>query len=501
MDSKAPTATTATDKSGSDRSDVAWLRWAVLLNMGLAALSVMRRGTLAAFEHLPPPQQAESIDLVLAFAQFPALAWLLMRLFKFGMDKAGFRRFPNIARHLLGVLVHVILLALAIRVVFDQSLDTVVAASGVITVVLGFALRSLVADLFSGIALSVDRDFGVDDIVEFTLKNRHVIGHITEFNWRTFKVRDLNSQVIMIPNSEFASLMVINHSRSESGCPCTVRFPLPARCDGEKALRVLRGVLSRGVQEGRVAATPSPNVQLAAATPGSLNFEAHFLPQAPHTEDSVVGSLYEGGLRDLKLAGLSLAGGGDLSAPSSAGGLAPGESGQLSSPLVLALGRVALLSVLSDAQRAQLVTYLARHDEAEGSVIVDEGQDGSSMYIILEGSCAVHVRSGETWREVARLWPGDHFGEMSLLTGKPRSARVRMLSDGVLLELPKAALSELFAATPELLAKVSACVVARAEESDAIRKLEDHLAQQQSRATRVEVLVLQMRRFFGFKAG
>ncbi|MFM8510712.1 MAG: mechanosensitive ion channel family protein, partial [Betaproteobacteria bacterium] len=199
--------------------DGRWLMGAVLLNLFIAAISQWRLDSVAAFENLHAQPGTAWGDIALAFVQFPALAWLVMRVFKFGLAAAGVRRFPNIARHLLGILVHALMLALAVRLVFDQSLDTVVAASGVITVVLGFALRSLVADLFSGIALSVDRDFGVDDIVEFTLKNRHVVGQIVEFNWRTFKIRDLNNQVMMIPNSEFSSMMVVNHSRSDTGCP------------------------------------------------------------------------------------------------------------------------------------------------------------------------------------------------------------------------------------------------------------------------------------------
>ncbi len=473
--------------------DGRWLMGVALLNLVIAGISHWRLDSVAAFENLHAQPGAAWGDIALAFVQFPALAWLVMRMFKFGLAAAGVRRFPNIARHLLGILVHALMLALAVRLVFDQSLDTVVAASGVITVVLGFALRSLVADLFSGIALSVDRDFGVDDIVEFTLKNRHVVGQIVEFNWRTFKIRDLNNQVMMIPNSEFSSLMVVNHSRSDTGCPCTVRFPLPARTDADKALRVVRGALKREVQEGRIAQRPEPHVEIASAAPGSLVLEAYFLPPAPHTDQRVVGQLYEAGLRDLRLAGLALAGSGD--APGSAAGSVTDQA-QLHAAMAQAVGRVALLSVLSEAQRIQMVPHLIRHEPNQGALIVEEGEEGSSMFIILEGSCEVQVRSGADWRHVALLWPGDHFGEMSLLTGNPRSARVRMSTPGVLLELPKQALSELLDATPDLLAKISESVVARSEQAEAVRRQVDQHAHAES-ASRVNALVQQMKRFFG----
>ena len=161
-----------------------------------------------------------------------------------------------------------------------------------------------------------------------------------------------------------------------------------------------------------------------------------------------------------------------------------------------AVGRVALLSVLSEAQRIQMVPHLIRHEPNQGALIVEEGEEGSSMFIILEGSCEVQVRSGADWRHVALLWPGDHFGEMSLLTGNPRSARVRMSTPGVLLELPKQALSELLDATPDLLAKISESVVARSEQAEAVRRQVDQHAHAES-ASRVNALVQQMKRFFG----
>ena len=62
----------------------------------------------------------------------------------------------------------------------------------------------------------------------------------------------------------------------------------------------------------------------------------------------------------------------------------------------------------------------------EGETIIKEGSDGNSFYIILEGDVRVVVgkkflRSG---KEVARLGPGDFFGETALVSNQPRNATV-----------------------------------------------------------------------------
>ena len=55
-----------------------------------------------------------------------------------------------------------------------------------------------------------------------------------------------------------------------------------------------------------------------------------------------------------------------------------------------------------------------------GRAIVEEGQAGEAMFVILSGTARV-VRAG---RKVASLIPGDFFGELSALDGGPRTASV-----------------------------------------------------------------------------
>ena len=56
----------------------------------------------------------------------------------------------------------------------------------------------------------------------------------------------------------------------------------------------------------------------------------------------------------------------------------------------------------------------------EGHSIVREGDDGDSFFVVLAGQAKVVVKG----RTVAATLPGDHFGEISLLDGGPRTASV-----------------------------------------------------------------------------
>jgi CRP-like cAMP-binding protein len=60
-----------------------------------------------------------------------------------------------------------------------------------------------------------------------------------------------------------------------------------------------------------------------------------------------------------------------------------------------------------------------------GEEIVRQGDAGQELFVVVKGEVAVQVDGNE----VARLGPGGFFGEMSLLTGEPRSATVVAVDD------------------------------------------------------------------------
>ena len=80
---------------------------------------------------------------------------------------------------------------------------------------------------------------------------------------------------------------------------------------------------------------------------------------------------------------------------------------------------------------------LEQHEE--GSVIISEGEPGTSMYIITSGEVKVYTRGSGQGGSVylAKLGEGDFFGEVSVLTGKPRTATITAATPTELLRLDK----------------------------------------------------------------
>jgi CRP-like cAMP-binding protein len=92
-----------------------------------------------------------------------------------------------------------------------------------------------------------------------------------------------------------------------------------------------------------------------------------------------------------------------------------------------------------DAESARsLIDAMTRIQLARGDVIFSEGDDGSTLYVIVKGKLKL-ARTARDGREnlLALLGVGDMTGELSLFDPGPRMSQARAVEDSVVYELPK----------------------------------------------------------------
>ena len=126
------------------------------------------------------------------------------------------RLFADLASALIYVLAFVGIM----DTVFKQSFSGVLATSGVVAIILGLALQSTLADLFSGLALNIERSFMSGDWIA---TSDGVEGLVIEINWRATRIKTWSNDMIVIPNSVIAKAVVKNHSRLKEPYICTIR--------------------------------------------------------------------------------------------------------------------------------------------------------------------------------------------------------------------------------------------------------------------------------------
>ena len=141
---------------------------------------------------------------------------------------------------------------------------------------------------------------------------------------------------------------------------------------------------------------------------------------------------------------------------------------------LLNISRLGVLKFLDERQINELAKSVSVVYYEEGDHLISQGDAAESMYFISEGSLEVSIVDDQNKEVlVATLWPGDCVGEMSLLTGEPRSANVKVKTSSILLELKKADLQPIFESNPKLVEQISFLLATRKAANDKLLNQEE----------------------------
>ena len=162
-----------------------------------------------------------------------------------------------------------------------------------------------------------------------------------------------------------------------------------------------------------------------------------------------------------------------------------------------AIASVDLFALLSDDAKGRVADGARERRFAAGETVVKEGDRGSSMFVVESGRLGVsaHGTVGQSQR-LAVLEPGTPFGEISLLTGDPRTATVRALTEATLLEIDKSTLLPILRENPSIVGMLELTMQERrkraADALEAARPDADRTADRTPLRQRIA-------RFFGLK--
>lgn len=124
--------------------------------------------------------------------------------------------------------------------------------------------------------------------------------------------------------------------------------------------------------------------------------------------------------------------------------------------------KIQLFSELNDSELDAVMALASANNVPKKSIVVQEGEMGNALYVILKGSVKISYYAPDG-REVVLsiLQEGSIFGEMSLLDSQPRSATVSTLEDSRLAQIRKGDFERLMLSQPQITVKLLAEVVAR----------------------------------------
>ena len=123
------------------------------------------------------------------------------------------------------------------------------------------------------------------------------------------------------------------------------------------------------------------------------------------------------------------------------------------------LKRTALFAECTKAELIEVALSADEREAAEGDRLTEEGRRGREFFVLVEGAVVVR-RDG---RRLADLGPGDWFGEIAILTYKPRTASVTAITPVRLLVISDGAFRRVVETTPRIALNVLRGVAERLE--------------------------------------
>jgi len=426
---------------------------AIIVNLVLSFISLKFLGTFLGWESalLQPFDGLNSRNLF-AFGQFIGFAFLadrLMRATLSGQGKSGGRkRTPKIALYFLQALIYVVFLSLGLRLVFGQSVETVLAASGIFSLVLGFALRGLVSDIFYGIALHLDENLSPDDWLEISYRGVDYVAKLGEFDWRYTVLLDYANNAIMIPNSEFAHMVVKNFSKPTAGTEFVAKLEVPLLTDHFRILAILKNAAEHAAKLGFISEDPGPYVRLTTVTRGVGSFSIFFWLPPQSNRFRARHFVMESALAFLRAAGVSLQ---PVLFQHRLNDFNTSENPEQDAVRKSILAKVPFFAGLSETEVTELSSGALVRSFRPGDHVMVFDEPGHSMFVVVEGRLDVSVPDSHgVLQVVGRIWPGEVLGEMSVFLGAPRKATVVATWATVVLEISKPTIEKIILTNPAL---------------------------------------------------
>jgi small-conductance mechanosensitive channel len=129
---------------------------------------------------------------------------------------------------------------------FGVEITTMIAALGIGGLAIALALQDTLSNFFAGAYTTLDRPVRVNDFVELDTGDK---GFVVEIGWRSTKIRKLDNNLVVIPNSKMAQSRIINYDLPQSWMNVTVPCGVSYESDLEKVEKVTIEVAKRVMKE------------------------------------------------------------------------------------------------------------------------------------------------------------------------------------------------------------------------------------------------------------
>jgi small-conductance mechanosensitive channel len=352
---------------------------------------------------------------------------------------------PRLVRQIIALAVWTLAGGAIVARLWDVPVGSLMTTSGLLVAVIGIALKNMLSDLFNGVSLPVK----VGDWVEVGGTR----GRIVEISWRATKLVTTDHVVLVVPNTTFITNTVRNFTSDRGYFRDHIKITLPMSVTAYQATRILLGAAN---QVELIASLPeAPEARIVGFNESGVEWDlAYSIPDAGMAS-TLRHRIQRSLLRDFFLSGIELpAAHVEIHQPA-----VPRD--QTDTPETMFLRLIDLFCTLNEVELGKICAQMQARLLESGIPVVRQGDSGDSLYIVHEGLLKVTIANEHGVTEVGRVRPGQFFGEMSLMTGAPRSATVTPMVDSKAFEVSRDVLAPILRDRPEVAALMSEVLAER----------------------------------------
>jgi small-conductance mechanosensitive channel/CRP-like cAMP-binding protein len=380
----------------------------------------------------------------------------------FYFEKKRHTPIPHFLREVVGGIIFLIVLLLILSYGYhaEAQLKGLLAGSGVVAIILGFAGQNLFAGIIGGVSIQINRPYKVGDWLQVDER----FAEVMEINWRSTRLRTNDAIYLDIPNNEMVSHTIVNLHYPTEVHAMRIRVGIEYKNPPNRVKDALFRAASTA--EG-VLPEPKVRVFLVDFADSAVTYEIKFYMGNHARINEINDAVRTNVWYELKREGITIP--------------FPIRTLHLERKAVTSmqeeyqearaiLRSEALFECLSDEQIESLVQQSQVSHFGRGERVIREGAEGDSMFVLLRGAAEVSISKNGTSIPVATLKAPDCFGEMSLLTGEHRTATVRAQTDCQVMEIGKPVMAELLRASPDCLERLSELLAKRKMETEGLVK-------------------------------
>ncbi len=377
----------------------------------------------------------------------------------------------RLTRNLLRLALMLGVAFLLIKYRLNFNIAVLLTSTAIVTGVIGFAMQGVLGNLLAGMSLHACGSIAVGDWIEV----EGTVGQVTAVNWRETRLRTLGGHIVIVPNGTLAGTTLRNFSSPTN----LRRHEVPVSASyGDAPGDVIAALIEAAQSVPMVEKDPAPDAYVTGFKDFCIEYVLRFWSKQYERRVMVEGHVmrmiwYKFNRRGIEIP-FPMSGRlldnfmqavhaqhfekplaseiercvDDLLGSDFGRKLLAGPDG------VCLLSRDELKAVAKDVKRTRFT---------HGEVLMRQNEDGESFYVLVRGKVQGSITNSDAARPIEfELQPGALFGEMSLLTGLPRSATMTAVTNCELLEFDRGAFTHLLSLREEIPRVLSDLAAARA---------------------------------------